>query len=76
VKQYTGKGRVSGSQALFQVKQHPFFRRFITKISGENIRANMPENPLIWEVSGKKCPNWSGKIDLTINGYKQAQKII
>jgi len=33
-----------------------------------NIREKVPENPLIWLLSGKKCPNWSGKIDLTING--------
>jgi hypothetical protein len=50
------------------MKWPPFFRRFVAKISGEIIREKVPENPLIWEVSGKKCPNWSGKIDLTING--------
>jgi len=39
-----------------------------------NIREKVPENPLIWNLSGKKCPIWSGKIDLTINGYASFKK--
>jgi hypothetical protein len=51
------------------VKQYPFFRRFITKVSGENIRAKMPENPPDLAIIRAKVPEKTpGQIDLTING--------